>query len=194
MANVVKKDGGQQGQQGQGAQGQGNQPQQQRGELVRQQPGGLSRDPFLRDPFQMLIRDPFQLMREMLVDPFRMFQNMGRDIAWNPGFEVRETNDAILVKADLPGMRSEDLDISLSGNQLVISGNRNQEQEQDEGQFHTYERTYGSFTRSFALPEYVDLDQIHSDLKDGVLTLVAPKKPGSTPQRRKIQIGSGSKS
>ena len=195
MANVVKKDGGQQGQQE--AQAQGNQPQQQRGELVRREPFGLSRDPFqtfMRDPLQMLMRDPFQLMREMLVDPFRMFQNMGRDLTWNPGFEVRETDDAILFKADLPGIRNEDLDISLSGNQLVISGKRDHEQEQDEGQYYTYERTYGNFTRSFALPESVDLDQIHSDLKDGVLTLVAPKKPGAKPQRRKIQIGSGSKS
>jgi HSP20 family protein len=187
MANVVKKDSGQgqQATQGQGAQGQ----QGQRGELVRRDPFGMT-----RDPFQMLSRDPFQLMREMLVDPFRAIGGMGRDLAWNPGFEIRETDDAIVFKADMPGMRNEDLDISLNGNQLVISGNREQEQEQGEGQFHTYERTYGSFTRSFALPDYVDLDQIHSDLKDGVLTLIAPKKAGSTPQRRKIQVGKGSKS
>jgi HSP20 family protein len=169
MANVVKKDGGQQP---------GSQPQQgQRGELVR--------------------RDPFQLMREMMVDPLRMLQMspwMGRDVGLNPGFEVRETDDAIVFKADMPGIRNEDLDISIAGNQLQITGKREHEQEEGEGQFHTYERSYGSFTRSFALPEYSDLDKIHSDLKDGVLTLVVPKKAGSSPQRRKIQIGSGSKS
>jgi HSP20 family protein len=146
-----------------------------------------------------MLRDPYQLMRELMVDPFRMLQMspwglFGRDLGWNPGFEVRETDDALMFKADMPGIHDQDLDISLSGNQLQISGKREHEQEQGEGQFHTYERSYGSFMRSFALPEYADLDKIRSDLKDGVLTLVVPKKPGSSPQRRKIQIGSGSKS
>ena len=182
MANVVKKDGGQQTQ---GTQGQ-------RGELVRRDPFQLA-----RDPFQMFARDPFQFMREMMSDPFRMFQMspwMGRDAGWNPGFEIRETDDAFVFKADMPGIRNEDLDISLSGNQLQISGKREHEHEQGEGQYHSYERSYGSFTRSFALPESADLDKIRSDLKDGELTLVVPKKPGSAPQRRKIQIGAGTKS
>lgn len=190
MANVSKKDGGQQTQ---GTPSQ-DQQSQQRNELVRRDPFALS-----RDPFQMMMRDPFQVMREMMIDPWRMFQMplFGRgDIGWNPSFDVRETDDALIFKADLPGIRNEDLDISLTGNQLVISGKREHEQEQDEveGRYHTYERSYGTFTRSFALPEYSDLDNIRSDLKDGELTLFVPKKPGSAPQRRKIQIGSGSRS
>jgi HSP20 family protein len=190
MTNVGKKDGGQ-GQQG--AQPQGA-PQGQRGELLR-------RDPFaqlVRDPFGMFGRDPFQVMREMMADPFRMFQaqpwtRAGREIGWNPGFEVRETDDAFLFKADLPGIRHEDLEISLSGNQLEISGKREHEQEKEEGQYYTYERSFGSFSRSFTLPESADLDKIRSDLKEGVLTLVVPKKPGTSPQRRKIQVGAGTK-
>jgi HSP20 family protein len=143
--------------------------------------------------------DPVQLMRAMMVDHFLMLQMspwslFGRDVGWNPGFEVRETDDAIIFKADMPGIRTEDLDISLSGNQLQIRGKREHEQDQDEGEVHTYERSFGTFTRSFTLPESADLDQVRSDLKDGVLSLVVPKKPGSAPQRRKIQIGSGSKS
>jgi HSP20 family protein len=152
--------------------------------------------PLARDPFQMFARDPVQMMRELVVDPFRMFQMMPwmrRDLAWNPTFEVQETDDAFVFKADIPGIRNEDLEITLMGNQLVIEGKREQEQEQGEGQFHTYERSYGSFSRAFSLPESSDVDKITSDLKDGVLTLVVPKKPGSSPQRRKIQIGSGSK-
>jgi HSP20 family protein len=58
---------------------------------------------------------------------------------------------------------------------------------------HTYERSYGQFSRSFTLPETVDIDNVRCDLNNGVLTLVVPKKPGSAPHRRKIQIGSGSK-
>jgi HSP20 family protein len=162
------------------------QPQEaQRGELVH-------RDPFellARDPFQLLLRDPFQLMRDMLVEPFRALA--GRERAWNPGFEIRETDDAFVFRADMPGVRNEDLDISLIGNQLQISGKREHEQQQDEGRYHTYERAYGSFARVFALPDSADVDNLRAELSNGVLTLSVPKKPGSAPQRRKIQIGSG---
>lgn len=168
----------------------GQQQQEDRGELVR-------RDPFellARDPFQLLMRDPFQLMREMLVEPFRMFQPgwlAGRDLTWNPGFEIRETDDAFMFRADMPGVRNEDLEISMIGNQLQITGKREREQQQDEGRYHTYERAYGSFCRVFTLPDSADVDNIRAELNNGVLTLSVPKKPGSTPQRRKIQIGAG---
>lgn len=162
------------------------QPQQaQRGELVRRDPFDL----LARDPFQLLMRDPFQLMRDML-EPFRALAG-GREAAWNPGFEIRETDDAFVFRADMPGVRSDDLDISMIGNQLQISGKREQEQQQDEGRYHTYERAYGSFARVFALPDSADVDNIRAELTNGVLTLSVPKKPGSAPQRRKIQIGSG---
>jgi len=155
----------------------------------------------VRDPFQLMMRDPFQLMREMMTDPFRAFQQLSpwgesgrerREGLWNPGFEVRETDDALIFKGDMPGVRPEDLDISLSGNNLQISGKREREEEKDEGTLHTYERSYGQFSRSFVLPETAELEQVRCDLKDGVLTLVVPKKAGSAPQRRKIQVGSGS--
>ena len=148
----------------------------------------------MRDPFQMFMRDPFQLMREIRFLQGAPWGGMGRDVAWNPAFEVCETDDAFLFKADIPGIRAEDLEITLTGNQLAICGKRDQEQERDEGRFHTYERSYGNFSRSFALPESADLDNIRSDLKDGVLTLAVPKKAGSGQQRRKIQVGSGMKS
>lgn len=156
----------------------------------------------VRDPFELMARDPYRFMREMMIDPFRMFQmspwrDFGgdrRELQWNPTFEVRETDDAYIFKGDMPGVRQDDLDISLVGNNLQISGKREREEERDEGTVHTYERSYGSFARSFALPEAADLDKVKCDLKDGVLTLVVPKKPGSAPHRRKIQIGSGAKS
>lgn len=165
------------------------QPQQpQRGELVRRDPFDL----LARDPFQLLMRDPFQLMRDMLVEPFRALTGWpGRDVTWNPSFEIRETDDAFVFRADMPGLRSEDLEISLTGNQLQISGKREQEQQQEEGRYHTYERAYGSFSRVFALPDSADTDNIRAELSNGVLTLSVPKKPGAAQQRRKIQIGSG---
>jgi HSP20 family protein len=157
----------------------------------------------VRDPFQLMSRDPFRLMRDMMVDPFRVFQQMapwgdvgqGRELAWNPSFEIRETDDAFLFKGDMPGVKQEDLDIHIVGNTLQISGKREREEEKDEGTLHTYECSYGSFSRSFSLPDSADLDKVRCDLKNGVLTLAVPKKAGTAPHRRKIQIGGpGSKS
>jgi HSP20 family protein len=177
----------------------GNDQRQRRNEqaLVRAEPQQVA-----RDPYQSMARDPFQLMRELMIDPFRMFQQLapwnelggqGRELIWNPSFEVRETDNAFVFKGDMPGVREQDLEISLTGNNLMITGKRERDVEQDEGTTHTFERSYGEFTRSFALPDSVDLDHIRSDLKDGVLSIIVPKRPGTAPQRRKIQIGGGSK-
>jgi HSP20 family protein len=180
----------------------GNEQRQRRNEqnaLTRSEQPQVMREPYqmTRDPYQMMLRDPFQLMREMMIDPFRVFQQMteagGRELMWNPSFEVRETDDAFVFKGDMPGVRDQDLDVSLSGNNLTITGKRERDVEHDEGTLHTYERSYGQFTRYFTLPESADVDQIRCDLKDGVLSVVVPKRPGSSPQKRKIQIGSGTK-
>ncbi|NVB76967.1 MAG: Hsp20/alpha crystallin family protein [Kofleriaceae bacterium] len=146
-----------------------------------------------------MMRNPFRLMREMMTDPFRFMQisafpELSAEAGWNPSFEVRETDDAFVFKADMPGVRADDVDISLEANELRISGKREQEHELDEGRYHTYEREFGNFTRTFLLPDTADLDKVRSDLKDGVLSLVVPKKSTAAQQRRKIQIGSGAKS
>ena len=99
-----------------------------------------------------------------------------------------------MFKADLPGVKQDDVEISLTDNRLLITGKRDQEMAQDEGTLHTYERSFGSFQRAFVLPDNADLDKISSDLKDGVLTLAVPKKETPAQQRRKIQNGSGQKS
>lgn len=189
MTNVGKKDGGQ---------ARGNEPQQ-RGELVRRAPF----QELVRDPFQMFGRDPFRWMREMMMEPWRMFQMApwgqvapevaAREVTWNVGFDVRETDDAFIIEGDLPGLSDKELDISLAGNLLQITGKREHEERREEGRFHAYERSYGSFARSFTLPEAADLDKVRCDLKNGVLTVVVPKKPGASPQRRKIQVGSGAR-
>lgn len=178
--------------------------------MVRREPSSM-RDPFsmmrepfttmmMRDPF-MMMRDPFTMMREMMVEPFRAFQQMApwmewreaREMMWTPSFEVRETDDAFLFKGDIPGVKQEDIDISIVGNALQVSGKREREEETEEGTMHTWERSYGSFMRTFPLPESADMDKVRADLKDGVLSIVVPKKPGSQPARRKVQIGGGSK-
>jgi HSP20 family protein len=189
MANVGKKDGGEQKAQ---QQPQGEKPQ--RAELMRRETGqGMT-----REPFQMMWRDPFRLMRDMLVDPWRVFsQGMAGGLARNqnlaPSFDIRETDDAFIFKADMPGLKPENLEITLDNNDLLISGSREEEREEGEGRYHTVERSFGSFSRMFTLPDTADTNNIKSDLKDGELTLVVPKKAGAA-QKRKIQVGSGSKS
>lgn len=141
--------------------------------------------------------NPFRAMRDLLRwDPFREMAPFGAlaelEQAFSPSFEVTENKDAFLFKADVPGIKKEDLEITATGNRLQISGKRDKEQETKNDTVYTYERQYGSFSRSFTLPEGADLDNARSELKDGVLTLAVPKKPGA--QAKKVTISTGAKS
>jgi HSP20 family protein len=123
-------------------------------------------------------RDPFALMQEMLDwDPFRELSGRSRDRSFAPSFDVKETNDAYLFKADLPGVKEGDIEVSLTGNRLTVSGQREEEKRDEGDRYYAYERSYGSFSRSFTLPDGVDQDDVQADLKDGVLTLTVKKKP-----------------
>ncbi len=101
--------------------------------------------------------DPVRLMRDMLRwDPFREVEAVlgpGDVRGFAPTFEVTETKDAYLFRADLPGVQEKDLEISLTGTRLAISGHREQERHEQSDTFYASERAYGSFTRSFTLPE-----------------------------------------
>ena len=147
-----------------------------------------------KDNGQELTWDPFRAMRELMQwDPFRQIAPMlPRALAtreWMPAFEVRENKDSYVFKADLPGIKKDDIAISLTGNRLTISGKREHEKETKEDTFYTYEREYGSFTRAFTLPEGIDTEHVKSELKDGVLTLVVPKKPEAQAKKIPIAIG-----
>lgn len=145
---------------------------------------------------QALEWDPARMMRDMLRwDPFReMAPVFGQlpafeRVGFNPNFDVTETKDAFEFRADIPGVKKEEIEISAVGNRLQISGSRQSEQESKTENVYSYERQYGSFSRSFTLPDGADLDHAKSELKDGVLTLIVPKKPGA--QAKKIAITSG---
>jgi HSP20 family protein len=105
---------------------------------------------------------------------------------WAPSFDVTETKDAYTFKADVPGVTKDDLEVHLVGNRLQIAGKRDVEHEQKNDTYYTYERQFGSFSRSFTLPEGIDVEHVKSELKDGVLTLVVPKMPEA--QAKRIQI------
>jgi HSP20 family protein len=103
--------------------------------------------------------------------------------AFSPAFEVKETKEGYTFKADVPGVAEKDLEITRTGNRLTVGGKRESEKEEKNETCYTCERTSGSFTRSFTLPDGIDGDLIRADLKDGVLTLLVPKKPEAQPQK-----------
>lgn len=125
--------------------------------------------------------EPFRLMESMLGwNPFSpLLPNSGMltQQVYSPRFDVKETQDSYVFTADLPGIREEDLDISLTGNQLVISGKRDYQQTKETAHYHLCERSYGRFSRSFALPDGINPGETSAHLKDGVLTLTVGKKP-----------------
>lgn len=138
-------------------------------------------------------RDPSRWIENFLGwDPFReMYPTLGTALtAFAPDFEVSDTNDSYVITGDLPGVVESDVDISLRGNQLTISGKREQEERKDASNYFCCERSYGSFLRTFTLPQGVDIEHIRADLKSGVLTLIVPKSPEMQP--RKITLGAGS--
>ncbi|MCE9575377.1 MAG: Hsp20/alpha crystallin family protein [Deltaproteobacteria bacterium] len=147
-----------------------------------------------RDGGELIQRDPFQAMREfMRWDPFRELTagavpalQLGGGPGWNPSFEVRENKDAFVFKADLPGVKAEDVKVTLTGHRLQIQAHRQEEKEAKDDTYYTFERAYGSCTRSFTLPDTADTEHVQSELKEGVLTLVVPKRAGA--QTRTIAV------
>jgi len=142
--------------------------------------------------------DPLRMMEQRAFDPFRMIRDMmGADpfaglVApmsgmFAPDIEIKETKEAYVLKADLPGVRMDDIEVSVTGNRLTIGGSRREEQRREDDRYFAYERSYGIFNRSFVLPEGADLDKLRADLESGVLKLVVPKKTEMQPRR--IEIG-----
>ena len=119
-------------------------------------------------------------------DPFREMEPLWGTAAlgtFAPDFEVKETKDAYLFKADVPGVKESELDVTITGNRLTISGQRNEEKEDQNETYYSCERRYGSFSRSYTLPEGADLEHLHAELKAGVLTVAVPRKPELQPKK-----------
>lgn len=126
-------------------------------------------------------RDPFAMARELLSwDP--LFGGRPAS-AFSPAFEVKETNDAFVLKADLPGVSENDLDIAVHNNVLTVSGSRQAEERKEGESYALYERQFGSFSRSFSLPDMADGERIEAKLENGVLHLSIAKKAEAKPRK-----------
>ena len=134
----------------------------------------------LRSLRELLSWDPFQEMAPLLP------ADIHRAI---PPFEVKETKDRFVFMTDVPGVEAKDIEICLTGNRLTISGTRLEKVEKgEEGDYYARERTYGTFTRSFTLPEGADLNAVQAHLSAGVLTVVFPKVAAVQPKKIPVTV------
>ena len=109
--------------------------------------------------------------------------------AWAPEVDIYETEQELVVKADVPDVKPEELDIRVEKNILTIRGERKFEKKVDENNYLRVERSYGSFSRNFSLANTVNTEAIKADYKDGVLTLSIPKREEAKPKQIKVQVG-----
>ena len=107
---------------------------------------------------------------------------------WSPAVDVSETEEAIFVKAELAGLDAKDIDVSILGNCLTIKGAKTKEEEKKGEHFHSTERYYGSFQRSFQLPTTVDMEKIEAKFDKGILTVTLPKTEEARSKEIKIQV------
>lgn len=130
-------------------------------------------------------------LSSMLDDALGGWQGNGREsgaitAAWAPAVDVFESGESVKIVAELPGVKAEDVTINLESNLLTIRGEKRQQAEESSEKVHRYERTYGMFERSFALPSTVNADAIQATVADGVLTVELPKAEKAKPRRIEV--------
>ena len=134
--------------------------------------------------------NPFAMMREFAGEMDRMFRGEGSTTqleSWAPRMDVEQCGGNLVVSAELPGLKREDVKVEVTDDNLTIQGERKQEHKEDHEGFHRWERNYGRFYRSIALPDGAKIDQIKAELKDGVLKVSIPV-PESAKKPRQIPV------
>jgi len=127
---------------------------------------------------------PFRELEEQMEDVFRMpLWKPNGEKAWIPAVDVFEKDDKFVVKAELPGMKEEDIEVSVVGETLTIKGEKKTESEVKDEDYYRSERSYGSFFRSIPLPSSVDASKIEADIEDGVLEVTLPKLAAVKPKK-----------
>ena len=142
--------------------------------------------------------DPFRELEEVSDKLNRMFsrpparRDNGQEAMtvadWIPTVDISETDGEFLIKAELPEVKKEDVKITLQQGVLTIQGQRVQEREERGKRYHRIERAYGTFARTFTLPDYVDDANVRAEFKDGVLTLHVPKSEKAKPKAIEVKV------
>ena len=134
--------------------------------------------------------DPF------FASPLALFEDMmnrffNEPVSARPGYpavDIAETENEIILSADVPGVKMDDIGVKVDNGTLTISGRREFQKQEEKGGYHRIERSYGSFQRAFTLPDSVDPDKVEADYQDGVLKVVLPKKEVAKPRTVKISL------
>jgi HSP20 family protein len=132
--------------------------------------------------------DPLANLR-MFEDAFsRFLSEPAANRPWSPAVDIYETENELVLKADLPEVNQKDIDVRVENQTLTIAGVRNFEKNEEKKGFHRIERSYGNFVRSFAVPNAFDSDKINASFHNGVLTVSLPKKEAAKPRQIKIEV------
>ena len=141
----------------------------------------------------MIRWEPFRAMDDMfnrvpgLYWP-RWLSNNESSSEWSPAVDISETGEEYLTRAALPAVKKDDVEVTVEDGMLTLSGSRRQQQEQQDEKFHKVETFYGSFSRSFTLPEAIDAAAISAESKDGVLTIHVPKTRAEISKPKTIKV------
>jgi HSP20 family protein len=141
------------------------------------------------EPFGDLpdLREELERLFGRGVGPWKRLTGNGQG-AWMPSVDIVEEKDRILVRADLPGMKREDVEVDVDEGVLTIRGERKSETETKDAKAYRVERSYGSFLRSFTLPAGVDESRISASYKDGVLEIALPRAEGAKAKKVKVDV------
>lgn len=140
--------------------------------------------------------DPFRDLRSLQDEVNRLFTgNIGRTFddegiargSWHPSVDIYENKDQIVLEAELPGMNREDFDLSIENNVITLRGERRFEKKEDTDNYHRVERAYGSFTRSFTLPNTIGGEGATADYRNGVLRVTIPKREETKARRIEVK-------
>lgn len=140
--------------------------------------------------------DPFRDLRSLQDEVNRLFtSNLTRSFddegiargAWSPSVDIYENKDHIVLEAELPGMNREDFDLSVENNVITLRGERHFEKKDDSDNYHRVERAYGSFTRSFTLPQTVSAEGANAEYRNGVLRVTLPKREEAKARRIEVK-------
>jgi HSP20 family protein len=142
------------------------------------------------DPFKDLVslQDRMNRLFDESVRNVRPGDEALSSAIWSPAVDIYETEDEVVVKAELPEVNQKDIDVQIENSTLTLRGERKFNKETKKENFHRIERAYGSFSRSFTLPSTIDQEKIRADYKDGILKISMPKREETKPKQIKVAV------
>jgi len=141
------------------------------------------------DPYNQLSREFDRMISRFFDMPRRYDEESEALAAWYPRMDVNERENELVIRFDLPGMKREDIQITVENNTVTVNGERKFDQDEKQDNYHRVECCYGRFTRSFTLPRMADGEKMKAKYTDGVLELILPKREEAKPKQISINAG-----